>query len=387
MQILNRRAMELPKTQLMDVLEEAIAKKQEIIAQRDRIYGKDRVRIMSGPENLLLPETFGFDMNDYYKNPELALETEIRKRIFWLDNCQDDSNYSMTFPAVASVYYDMTLFGVDIAYTRDGVPNMAEHPFSQNRDLSLLGTFDFNQTGEMPWVISQYEQQQRIAQEQYGGKLSFTFPEFTRGPLDIYVQLRGYENFIMDYYEDPEALKEAIDFIVERRQAYRKARLEYLGQKEDSGFSWICDDWINFPFITEDLFEEIAVPAYQKIQEKEGAVTFFHTCGNMEPIAARMAELFPKLEFLEVSGWNDYDKIDAAVPKARAIRFCSIISEILLGSKEQHRKKLEAVARAAKGRKTELYPASFVRLDPTLEESMFKFNDYMNLAREIFAET
>ena len=384
MQTLNRRAMCLPKEELLEVLEAAILKKQEIIEQRDREYGKDRVRIVSGTENLLLPETFGFDMRDYYQNPELALEIELRRRIFWLDNCEDDSNFSWVFPSVASIYYDMTLFGVEIAYTRDGVPNMADHPFSRDMDLSLLGEFDFRTTGEMPWVIHQYETLQKISEEQYGGKIKFTFPEFSRGPLDIYVQVRGYENFVMDYYEDPDALKEAIDFIVERRFAYQDARREYLGDQYEAGGVSICDDWLNFPFITEELFEDIAAPAYLKIQEREGNVTFFHTCGNVEPVASRMLEMFPALYPLEISGWNDYEKVAAPMPTDRSLRFCSTIPLILQGSEAEQRAKLEAMARVAKTRKIELYPASFVRLNPTLEESMFKFNQFIRLAREIF---
>ena len=49
-----------------------------------------------------------------------------------------------------------------------------------------------------------------------------TFPTFNRGPLDINVQLRGYEGFI--------------------------------------------DDWVNVPFISPALFRDFVLPLYHRLK-------------------------------------------------------------------------------------------------------------------------
>ena len=148
MQELNRRAMSIPREDLLKELEEAIHHKALLLKERDRRYGMDRVRIHSYGENLYLPETFGFDMRDYYQDPELALDIELRSRIFWLDNSHDDANTSLDIHLPVSMYFDMTFFGLQIHYTRDGVPNMAPHPLSEKADLSLLKPFDFKTSGD-----------------------------------------------------------------------------------------------------------------------------------------------------------------------------------------------------------------------------------------------
>ena len=213
MRELNRRAMELPAQQLVDALETAIGRKKETIAQRDEQYGKDRAYIYSYGENIYLPGTFGFDMRQYYQDPELALDIDLRSRLFWLDNSHADDNYTMRF-GTGSMYFDMTLFGIEIDYTKDGVPNMRPHPLAEKMDLSLLKPFDFETTGEMPQLIRQYEALNALAKELCDGRVEYGFPRFNRGPLDIYSQERGYENFVADVYDEPEFVKETMEWYV-----------------------------------------------------------------------------------------------------------------------------------------------------------------------------
>ena len=55
------------------------------------------------------------------------------------------------------------------------------------------------------------------------------------------------------------------------------------------------------------------MPAYRLIQEKEGKVTGFHTCGVMIPVAKRLLDIFPDMKTLEVSGWNDFKQLDSII--------------------------------------------------------------------------
>lgn len=383
MKELNRRAMSIPSADLVSVLEEAIAKKQEIIEERDRIYGKGRVYVHSYGENIYLPETFNFDMRDYYKDPQLALDIELRRRIFWLDNSHDDGNFTLEFPTTASMYYDMTLFGIKIDYTKNGVPNMRPHPLSEKADLSLIEPFDFEHIGEMPLLLDQYESFKRLSAEKYENKLTFSFPKFIRGPLDIYVQLRGYENFVDDAYDDPDFIHSAMDLITQRRFEYNKAVQKYLGLDYVSPVTQIDDDWINFPFITPAMYHEFVVPAYKKIIENEGDVIKFHTCGVLEPIVAEIAELFPKMHTLDLSGWNDVLTIDRDFPKDRNLWINFINTFVLAGTKEEHIDKLQKIRSVSEHRKVDLCAQAFVRIHPTLDESFGRMNDFIDLAHEI----
>lgn len=380
---LNRRAMTIPGEKLVEELECAIQRKQEVLEERDRKYGADRVKIHSYGENIYMPETFGFDMRDYYKDAELALDIELRNRIFWLDNSHDDGNSSLRFGTTASMYFDITLFGVKINYTRDGVPNMQPHPLSEKADLSLIEPFDFYKRGEMPLLLYQYEAFKRLGKERYGDKLHFSFPYFKRGPLDILISLRGYENFVDDVFENPEFVHEALDLIVERRYEFNKAAKKYLGEEFVKSSTRIDDDWINFPFITPDMFHEFVVPAYRKIADNEGTVRGFHTCGILEPIAKDLVELFPELNSLDISGWNDAAKLDAVLPEHMAFWVNFVNTFVLTGTRQQHIEKLESLKKIGQKRKLGLCAQALVRLHPTLDESYGIMNDFIDLAHEV----
>ena len=380
MQELNRRAMTIPRKDLLKELEEAIHRKALLLEERDRRYGKDRVHIRSYGENLYLPGTFGFDMRDYYQDPELALDIELRSRIFWLDNSHDDENASLEISLPVSMYFDMTLFGIQINYTYDGVPNMAPHPLAEEKDLSRIGPFSFETSGEMPWLLHQREVCHRLSQEYYDGKLKFTFPKFKRGPMDLYIQLRGYENFVDDAYDDPEFVHALMGAILDRRFQYNReaARLE----NTPAGLcTSIDDDWVNFPFITKAIFQEFLVPAYQRINQEEGTVLNFHTCGNMEPVAAELYELFPHMEKLELSGWNNVNTVHDRIPHDVQFLVNFINTFVLFGTKEEQLEKLRSVRAIAQQRPVSICAQAIVKAHPTLDESIGRMNDFIDLAR------
>ena len=150
---MNKDAMALPRTGLLDALKQRIAWKRGVLEERDQTCGKDRVHIWSYMENIALPELFGFDMNDLFRDPHLAIETELRYRIFWADNSPDDACPGLEIGATAGHYYDMTLFGAEIWHRPNGVPEFGAHAIARTPDLAVFKPFDFRTTGSMPGLI------------------------------------------------------------------------------------------------------------------------------------------------------------------------------------------------------------------------------------------
>ena len=251
---LDRSAMKIPLDGLVEALVERISARKAILEERDACHGADRVKISSYMENIALPELFGFDMNDIFRSPEFALETELRNRIFWLDNTHDDWVCDLSICANAGMYYDMTLFGMDVKHSPQGVPEFMPHPIAAKADLSLIPPFEFYKTGVMPGLIRHYEKLQEISHKLYKDKLKILFPSFHRGPLDIAIQMRGYDRFIEDTYEDPVFVENFLNHIVWERIRYNRERGEFLGEKFPPESTFIADDWVNIPFITPGFF-------------------------------------------------------------------------------------------------------------------------------------
>ena len=90
-------------------------------------------------------------MNDYYYDAAFSMEIDLRYKLYWLDNSHDDSIPDLSVNA-GTMYFDMTLMGMEINYSSNGVPNYMPHRLSDRLDMSCISPFDFEKTGEMPMV-------------------------------------------------------------------------------------------------------------------------------------------------------------------------------------------------------------------------------------------
>ena len=382
---MNLDALTLPKQRLLPALQARIAQRAEMIAVRDAELGTGRVRVTSYMENIGWPELFGFDMNHFLSDPDFAVEMQLRQKIFWADNSDDDSIVDLDVQSTTGMYFDMTLFGQQIRHTKQGVPEFAPHLIAGDPRPALIAPFDFYTTGDMPALIAQYRRMCALAQQEYGGLLYVRFPQFQRGPLDILVQMRGYENFVADTIERPALVAEFLTLFVAARFRFACERQRFLGEPALPPTSFVADDWVNIPFISPRMFRQFVVPAYRQIVNNEGPVTGFHTCGHFEAVAGDLLAVFPAIRRLEVSGWNDLTLLDQiALPKV-GFDISVINTLVLAGSVEEQRARLEVIAAVSRHRPVSLCAQAMVKLD-TYDHTITRMNQFIELARQVLAD-
>ncbi|MFO7959269.1 MAG: uroporphyrinogen decarboxylase family protein [Candidatus Brocadiia bacterium] len=382
---LNREAMSIPAEGLVGALKERIERKRETLAERDRRFGADRVRISSYMENIGWPELFGYDMNRFFTDAEFALEQALRQRIFWLDNSLDDDLPGLQIPCEAGHYYDMTLFGLPVTHDRDGVPQFGHHPIADEPDLSVIEPFDFRRTGAMPRLLRHYEGMCEHAVTRYGGEVAITFPNFNRGPLDVCMQVRGYESFVADMHERPGFAHEFLELVADERARWRAERRSYLGLESPDRPRRIDDDWVNVPFITPGIFREFVAPIYARIQRNEGPIEGWHSCGDFTEVAADLLRALPDLKTLEVSGWTDLERLDS-LARAELPFFVSFKNAFVLsGSEQRHRALLGRIARLAGRRPVSVCAQAIVKLHGSYAEDIGRMNRFIRRARKAFA--
>lgn len=382
---MNTAALHLPASHLLPTLQERIARRNERIAARDAQGGADRARITSYMENIGYPELLGFDMNRFYADADFAVETQLRQKIFWADNADDDSPIDLSVNASAGMYYDMTLFGQRIHHTWDGVPQFEPHPLAQmgQPQPSDIPTWDFMTSGAIPALIAQYRRMTELAQSAYGGALRVNFPHFHRGPLDIYVQMRGFDNFVDDAAERPQVVADFLRLFVDSRLRFAQERARFLGEPMPLS-TFVADDWVNVPFIAPRMFGQFAAPAYRRIVQNEGPVTRFHTCGNIEAVANELLGVFPHITMLEVSGWNDLRRLDAIVAPGVGFEAHLINTLVLAGSEADQRAKLSDIAQVRRHRRVSVCAQALVKLT-SYEDTFVRLNRFIALAREALA--
>lgn len=381
---MNLDALIIPRDRLLSALQERVQQRAEARASRDAELGADRIRVTSYMENIGWPELFGFDMNACFADPDLSLEMQLREKIFWADNSLDDSEIGFDIQATTGMYFDMTLFGQTITHTKDGVPEFHPHPLAADPRPSAIPPFDFYTTGDMPALLSHYERMREISSQEYGGQLTVQFPHFHRGPLDIYVQMRGYENFVADTLENPQRITECLSFFIDERLRFARERQRFLSEGSLPPSTFVADDWVNIPFISPDIFHHLVVPAYHRIRSHEGPVTGFHTCGKMEPIVGSLLQVFPDIRRIEVNGWNNLLVLDEIVPVEIGFDISLINTFVMSASVEEQRAKLAAVAAVSRHRKVTLCAQAMVKFH-SYEETLSRMNRFIELARRVCA--
>ena len=380
---MNKDAMSIPAEQLIGELERRRERKLRAQDARDARHGADRVRVTSYMENIGWPELFSYEMRRMHDEPEFAAAQRLRELIFWADNVDDDTIPEATIQADVGMYWDITLFGMKIRHTPIGVPEFEPHTLQRGLDIRALGRFDFRQTGDMPRIIRKYARLKELAGSFYGGKLAVTFPCFHRGPLDIFVQLRGYEGFIDDVAERPDELRAALAFLVDERLRFARERQRFIGEPTLPATTFVADDWVNVPFISPSLFRDFVLPLYHSIRANEGPAHGFHTCGNFESVALDLVSVFPEIEMLEVSPWNDVRALDLLLPP-RVGFIASVLNTVSLGGSEnEQRRKVEPMRDASRHRKISVVAQAIQKLPATYEETLDRLNRFLGLARSI----
>lgn len=380
---MNAAALSMPRDRLLDELERRRERKLADNAARNARFGAGRVAVTSYLENIGWTDLLGHPMSRVHDDPAFAAEQRLRELVFWADNVDDDTVPSPTIQADTGMYWDMTLFGMKIRHTHLGVPEFVPHPLRERLDRSLLPPFDFPSTGDMPRIIARHARLKEISADRYGGALEVTFPHFHRGPLDIFVQLRGYEGFVEDAIERPAALTAALDHLTSERLRFARERQRHLGEPSLPPTTYVADDWVNVPFISPAMFRDLVAPCYRRIRAEEGPASGFHTCGNFEPVARDIAEIFPEIEMLEVSPWTSVTALDAILPP-RIGFVCSVLNTVTLGGSEaEQRQKLLPIRDAARHRKVWLIAQAIERIPETWEQTFARLNRFLALAREV----
>ncbi len=379
---LNLDALTLPQTELLSALKQRIAQRAEQIAERDARDGAGRVRVTSYMENIGWPELFGFDMNRFLDDADFSLEMQLRQKIFWADNSADDSAITPEVLATTGMYFDMSLFGESIRHTREGVPLFLPHPIAADPDPARITPFDFETTGEMPALIARYRRMAELVAAEYGGALTVTFPNFHRGPLDILVQLRGYEGFLADTVERPEVVDAFLALFADGRLRFARERARFLGLPGLPPTTFVADDWVNVPFLSPALFRRFVAPVYRRIVANEGPVTGFHTCGHFELVVNDLLAAFPDIRRLEVSGWNDLATLDRIVPPEVAFDVSVVNTLVLAGTREEQVHRLREIATLSRHRPVSLCAQAMVKIE-SYEHTLSRMNQFIDLAHQV----
>lgn len=322
---------------------------------------------------------FGLDFDRYFTDPAYYTEETLKLKLWRHRTFRDDNLITADLSASLGYYPEYTYLGMDVHVDAQGVAQLqTDHPLTQTPDLSLLQPIDFYTSGWMPRVLRWYDQ---ISAE-VDGRLPVSFGmTWWRGPLDLAIQLRGYEAFMADAAERPEFVRGLLGFLTEQRCRWYEGYYRHFGLSPTPGA--IGDDWLNVPFISPAFFAEFVLPCYREIERFHGGLAWIHSCGNQGPLQPYLRTL-TSLNGFEVSPWTDMEETLGNISADKQLGFDLHPTAVMLDDLETMRAKLRAIKHACAGRTFSVQGGGALIRD-SREDYVQRLRDWLVIAYEVFA--
>lgn len=305
----------------IDTLIEEVKQRFSGNDKQDEFSNTDRIQVKIGLGRSYLGQFLGYNMLDYFFDVETRIKGQLAGKLF-LDDTMDDDTVRIPdigYDHGAAGAMENSLFGVETIFEEDGDPKSSQTPVIQDpKDLNTLKIPDFYSSGPMPEIHKKYEEIKKILD----GRINVTFPGWCRGTWSVACFLRGFTNIYVDLLDQPDFVKELLDFIAESRISWEKQRSDFLGispQDPDNMYtnnyldyrrvhvSDMYNDEVDGNSISPAAYEDIILPSEKKLNDFYGGTRYYHSCGNLTPFLPVLTSL-PNLRILHVSSWTDIEK-------------------------------------------------------------------------------
>jgi uroporphyrinogen-III decarboxylase len=267
------------------------------------------------PDNSLWTHILGFSLKDYYHDPEVFLEMQLRKQIFSFENFDDDTFYTDELFIWFGVVTELSILGVPIEWFSHKEGWIANTLIKDPEDIKRLGPPDFFKSGLMPRIHQYYE----VLREYSRGRLKVMFPEWVRGPLCLSMHLRGMSQLLMEMMVEPEIVHSLMRFVCEAKKHWDEAREKFLGEKLVS--CNLYNDEIDCPTVSPDLYRDLIFPYEKEIGERCGRVKYWHSCGNTTAFQDQIKKL-PNLALYHCGPWSDFAQAIRIMKPDTAVDLC-----------------------------------------------------------------
>ena len=137
--------------------------------------------------------------------------------------------------------------------------------------------------------------------------------------MDTAVQLRGWQQLMLDFRDRPQFVHELMERITDSRILYEKRRAEILGLDLHDTNGGLWEDDVNCDVLSPDDYARFVHPHEVRMSRLYGSVTY-HSCGNLTPVAGLIADLPNLRQFYFSEPWTDLGAVMRAVKGRCLIR-------------------------------------------------------------------
>ena len=233
--------------------------------QNLKAISKKRTTIEAQSHNHTL-KLIGIDSIKFIKDPELFIKAQLLISAYYgLDKpCLDYDFYNIECEAL----------GQEMIYKDGLLPeiNFINPLLSEKRDLYKLKSPVSKNKARFDFVLGVNKLFKSITG--ITPRIRFC------GPYSIAASLRGYENLMIDMYDDKRFVKDLFDFLTHEVIA-PWVELQRTEIEEPSALAGGIEAIATFPNISTRTMDEWIIPYYEIIKQKVSNVTFTTCCGGI----------------------------------------------------------------------------------------------------------
>lgn len=320
------------------------------------------------------------DTPRYYSDPLFYVETTLKQKLWRWDNFPED-NLPITaeIPASLSMYPEYTFVGMQLYFSPEGIPTIqTDHPLTRTPDLSLLKPVDFKTSGWMPRVMRWWDFINRIIADRLRVTNAMTW---WRGCLDLGMQLRSYEQLMLDIVERPQFVQDLMKFLTEQRCRWWEAYSRHFNlplKPTDLG-----EDWLNVPFISPGFFRDFVLPRYLEMETFHGGINSIHSCGDQTPLQRYFLQI-KSLPNYEVSPWTSLEKTLVNVPADKKLMIGMHPNDVLFSTPEAMETRLRGIQAACAGRNYDIGTSGLTPILDTPEAFYRQVNRWLGVVHKVF---
>jgi len=243
-------------------------------------------------------EVLGFSLKEFYTDPYAYVLHSLRILLHKFHTFEDCTPLRKVIVFIPGAGFEKAIFGSAQVITEQDAWVGRDIVIHERADIAALTMPDFHTSGNMPEIINFYEKMREITDDDF----TVTFPQWSRSPWGVAWHLRGIDNLLLDYADDPQWVRDFVGFITDVRIHWAEQRAEYLG----CGLK-VCNiynDEVLSPVVSPELYRAIILPSEIKLSERFGGVHYWHSCGNVTPFLHDINQI-PNLYMSHVSPWTD----------------------------------------------------------------------------------
>jgi len=327
-------------------------------------------------------KVLGINCLEYYREPDVQLHEQLRYAIWEFENLKCQRYFEDTaFVSFGSIL-EVSFFGAKINYLPGQAPWFDEKQslFQDKVQLAKVKPFDFYKSWLCEKIHYFYETMKRLTE---GYDIKVMFPVTLRSPFSVAIMLRGFENLLIDMYEDSEFFDDLLSAITAYLKDYAKARADFLGEPMPKFF--LFNDEISTPTLSERLYREKVLPFEVELAKFAGGLRYWHSCGVSTAFYESVSSI-PGLQMMHIGPWSDVARAaEVFGAKDIPLEIClNSVADIYEKDADGMKEKLLSIKDACEGKVRYQVRADGFAVLNSVEFTLEKIREWNKAALEIF---